>query len=458
MTTLARRLRTFDYFTLAFGAMVGAGWLVVMDDWLTRGGPAGAMLGFALGTLLLLPVGYAYSRMVMRFPDCASEITYTTQAFHPRVGFFAGWMMLLAYLIVCPWEAVAIGKIASHFIPALNTFPLYAFGGRVVYLPQVALGVALTALITWLNFRGIAITSKFQNWATSLFLILFALLALFGVSKGSFGNFSPGFGHAPIVSILLMLQVVPYFMTGFESVPKCSEESEEGYKTSHYARAIFTALIVGGGFYVVVIAVVAFVAPWQTVAQTGFATAAAFQHASGSAVLVNLIFAAAVVSLVKIFNANFVAAARMVFALGREGRLPYVFGRIHTRNQTPWAAVLFIGIVTIAASFGGDRLLVAISEVGSFASAVAWLATSASLAKLGNGRERMIAWAGVFVAGCFALLKVFPTIPGHFTSAEWTALAGWIAAGILSSASTSRKSEHVGTDVLVRTSGVKHRD
>ena len=42
MTRLARKLRVVDYFTLGFGTMVGAGWLVLMDDWLTRGGPAGA--------------------------------------------------------------------------------------------------------------------------------------------------------------------------------------------------------------------------------------------------------------------------------------------------------------------------------------------------------------------------------------------------------------------------------
>jgi basic amino acid/polyamine antiporter, APA family len=433
MTKLARRLHGFDYFTLAFGAMVGAGWLVVMDDWLSRGGPFGAMLGFTVGTLLLIPIGYAYSRMVRRFPDCGSEIVYTTTAFHPRVGFFAGWMMLLAYLIVCPWEAVAIGKIAGHFIPALNTFPLYEISGMPVYLPQVLLGIALTACLTWINFRGISLTARFQNWATSLFLLLFAVLVVFGGSKGSITNLQPAFGHAPMVSVLLMLQIVPYFMTGFESVPKCSEEAAEDFRASHYSRAIYTALIVGGGFYVLVIAVVAFVAPWQTTAKTGFATAAAFQHASGSRILVNLIFATAVMSLVKIFNANFVAAARLAFALGRSGNLPRVFGDVHGLHQSPWAAVLLIGGVTVAASFGGDRMLVSIAEVGSFASAVGWLATSASLAKLGAGRERMIAVVGVLVAASFAALKILPSVPGHFTSAEWIALSLWIGAGFASS-------------------------
>src|SRR6185295_13408690 len=42
-------LSTVEYFTFGFGSMIGVGWLVLMDDWLTRGGPAGGILGFLLG-------------------------------------------------------------------------------------------------------------------------------------------------------------------------------------------------------------------------------------------------------------------------------------------------------------------------------------------------------------------------------------------------------------------------
>ena len=100
MATLAHKLRITDYFTLAFGTMVGVGWLVLMDDWLGRGGPLGAALGFALGGLLLLPVGYVYGKWIERLPDAASEAAYTAQVFPPIVSFFTGWVMLLAYFIV----------------------------------------------------------------------------------------------------------------------------------------------------------------------------------------------------------------------------------------------------------------------------------------------------------------------------------------------------------------------
>src|SRR5262249_13069100 len=119
---LARTLRTTEYFSLAFGAMVGVGWLVVIDDWLSRGGPGGAMLGFLLGGLSLLPVAYVYGKFVREIPDASAEVAYATTVFPKSIGFGAGWLMTLAYLIVCPWEAVAIGKIAAYLFPSIQTF------------------------------------------------------------------------------------------------------------------------------------------------------------------------------------------------------------------------------------------------------------------------------------------------------------------------------------------------
>ena len=60
MPTLACELRATDYFTLGWGTMVGVGRLVIMDDWLLRGGVLGALLGFVIGGALLLPIGWVY--------------------------------------------------------------------------------------------------------------------------------------------------------------------------------------------------------------------------------------------------------------------------------------------------------------------------------------------------------------------------------------------------------------
>src|ERR1700747_1420039 len=198
MTTLARKLRLADYFALAFGTMVGVGWLVLMDDWLGRGGPLGAILGFSIGGILLLPVGYVYGQWVQRLPDAAGEAAYTAQVFPPIVSYFTGWMMLLAYFIVCPWEAVAVGKVAAYLGPALNSVELYQVAGQPVFLPRLALGILMTVFLGVLNYRGIRGSATFQRWTAGTVLVLFIVATAMGAGHGSLANLQPAFRAAPL--------------------------------------------------------------------------------------------------------------------------------------------------------------------------------------------------------------------------------------------------------------------
>jgi len=135
-TRLRGGLSTVEYFTFGFGTMIGVGWLVLMDDWLARGGPGGGMLGFAIGGLLLFPIAHTYGRLVRRIQDAGAEIAYTEGVFPAAISFAAGWTMVLSYAIVCPWEAVATGNLLARVFPALNTFQLYSVGGSAIYAPR----------------------------------------------------------------------------------------------------------------------------------------------------------------------------------------------------------------------------------------------------------------------------------------------------------------------------------
>jgi amino acid transporter len=431
MPTLARQLRIADYFTLAFGTMVGVGWLVLMDDWLGRGGPLGAALGFALGGLLLLPVGYVYGQWVQRLPDAASEAAYTAQVFPPIVSFFTGWIMLLAYFIVCPWEAVAIGKVAAYIFPSLNSFALYSIAGQPVYLPRLFLGIAMTVLLAILNYRGIRLSATFQNWTSSTVILIFLLLLALSVWRGSPSNFHPLFRASPLVSIVLTLQIVPYFLTGFESAPKCAEEANPEFKRAGYMRAIALALLVGAAFYALSIIAVSYVAPWQNLVGKRFATAIAFERALGARWPVTLILVMAFFGLFQCFNGNFVASSRLLFAYGRRQTIPTIFGRVHGRFQTPSVAILGIAVATVIGLLLGDALLVPVTEVGSMASAFGWTAACLSFWIIEpNPRMRVVAGFGILISFLLFVMKLFPVFPGHFSAAEWIALGIWLAAGL----------------------------
>jgi APA family basic amino acid/polyamine antiporter len=431
MTTLARKLRLIDYFALAFGVMVGTAWLVVMDDILQRGGPLGALLGFTLGALMLLPIGYVYGQLIRAIPDSAAEAAYVARFFPPIVSFATGWMVFLSYFLTCPFEALAAGRITGYLFPSLNSVVLYRLGGRPIYLPHLILGLIIIFLLTWLNYRGIQASASLGKVTTFTFLALVVIFALAGAKHGAASNFHPLFSHSPLLSILLVWQVVPWLLGGFESVGKCVEEASPDFRRNGFFLAIALTILVGLAFFWVVISSVAYVTPWQSLkSYQQFPTALAFEQALHAHWIVNLIMASALVALLQAFNANLVASSRLLFAMGRRNLLAHRMGHIHPLNRTPSTAVIAVGTASALTMLLGEAGLVPILEVGAAVSAIGWMAGCASYwCMKPSFRGRAAAMFGLLVTSLMVLVKVVPVIPGHFTRYEWMALAVWAGLG-----------------------------
>jgi amino acid transporter len=400
-----------------------------------RGGPAGAMLGFLGGALLLLPIARTYGRLVRVIPDAGTEIAYTERVFPRAVSFAAGWMMVLAYAIVCPWEAVAIGNLLARLFPAMNDIVLYSVAGKAITLPRLIAGLGLTAGIGILNYRGIRTSGRFQDFTTLGLLACFAIFVVLGFARGSPANVTPLFAPVgPLVSVLLVAQIVPYFMTGFESIPKASEEARPGLDLGTLSRLITLAVVAGGLFYVLVVGVVAWVHPWPDLVAQHLGTEAAFARAFGTPWIARLILAGALLSLFKVVNGNFVAATRLLYALGRRRLVHPALGEVDPRFGTPSRAIVLVTVLAGAAAFLGDALLVPITEVGAAVSAVGWLATCLAFLALarrsGDRSGTRMAAVGVLVSSTIVLMKVIPAVPGSFGGAEWVALAAWCALGL----------------------------
>jgi len=131
-------------FALAFGTMVGVGWLVLMDDWLGRGGPLGAILGFALGGILLLPVGYVYGSGYSVFLMRREKQPITAQV-------FSAACKLLHRLDDAAriFHRLPVGSgggrqaCGVHLSIAEFGFELYRVAGQPVFLPRLALASGL---------------------------------------------------------------------------------------------------------------------------------------------------------------------------------------------------------------------------------------------------------------------------------------------------------------------------
>jgi amino acid transporter len=264
-----------------------------------------------------------------------------------------------------------------------------------------------------------------------MFLTLVIIFALAGAKHGSVSNFYPLFSHAPLLSILLVWQVVPWLVSGFESVGKYAEEANPNFEGRDFSVAILLTIFAGLTFFWVVIGAVSYVAPWQSLSSNQqFPTAVAFERALHAHWIVVLIMGSALVALVQAFNANMVASSRLLFAMSRRNLLNPSMSRVHPVNQTPSTAVISVGVATAVAIFLGEALLIPILEVGAVTAAVAWMAACASYYRMKPPWPRRAAAVfGLLVTSIMILVKVVPLVPGHFTSHEWIALAIWGALG-----------------------------
>ena len=259
------------------------------------------------------------------------------------------------------------------------------------------------------------------------------IFALAGAGHGSVANFHPLFSHAPLISIFLVWQIVPWLLSGFESVGKYSEEASSDFKTSGFSVAIGLTIFTGLAFFWVVISSVAFVAPRQALdTNQQFPTAVAFERALHAHWIVVLIMASAMVALVQAFNANLIASSRLLFAMARRRLLVPQLEYIHPRNQSPTIAVIVVGVATALTMFLGEAGLVPILEVGALSSALGWMAGCVSFYCMKpDWRGRAAAIFGILITSSMVFAKVAPIVPGHFTVYEWIALAIWAVIGAM---------------------------
>ena len=104
-------LKTRDALTLAFGAMIGWSWVLMTGVWVETAGSLGTLIAFAVGGLAISLIGLTYSELVAAMPQAGGEHVYTHRALGAGWSFVCTWALLLAYVNVCLFEAVALPSL-----------------------------------------------------------------------------------------------------------------------------------------------------------------------------------------------------------------------------------------------------------------------------------------------------------------------------------------------------------
>lgn len=450
--SLERSIPFAHYIAIGVGVIVGVGWVVYSGQWLASGGPLGAILAFALGGLLLLPVGYCYAELTAALPLAGGELSFSYMAFGKLAGFLTAWALALNYVFVTPFETIAIGTLLETLAPGVATDALYYVGAggadSRVALSTVIPELLVGGFLLWLNFSGAKSSTRFQ------LLLVYGMLACTivftgaALLKGDIANLHPLFaphegtsGWAAIgASIVSVLVVVPFFMAGFDTIPQAAEESGAGMDPRQLGVAILVSIIAGATFYVLIILAVSISMPWTVSSKLPMTTAAVFKEAFGYEWAAKLVIFTALLGLVSTLNGMYIAASRLIFSLGRGGLLPHWFAGVHPVHHTPVNALAFVGAISLIGPFVGKWALIPIVNCNSFMFTIALAVTCASaimLRKTAPGLARpyraktFLLYAGLIVSLLLLALMLAPQSPGRIGDLELAIAAGWMGFGLI---------------------------
>ncbi len=384
--TLKQEIGKVGFFCLAFGAMIGVGWVTAMGPWLRTAGPVGASIGFAIGGMLMLLIGFCYAEVTAMLPVSGGEVAYAYKAFDSSKSFIVGWFLSFGYISVSAFEAISIGKIMSYLFPTIDRWPLYAISGDQIYGSHLLLALIFVSIITWINYVGVQGSMRFQIYLTMAFLFIVVCVVVAGFAHSDVSNLKPYFVHSGDAGIwggiLGVFATVPFWLVGFDTIPQGAEEAKASVSYRTIGILILVSIIAAVIFYILLIISTSMIGNWQSLLDAELLTAKAFELAFGSPWVVNGILVAILIGLLTSWNGFFLAGSRVLFAMGRGRIIVPHLGKSHPKYKTPYNAVLFSGVVTLAASLLGRGAMVAFVDVGSFCIAAAFLGVSFSFLKL----------------------------------------------------------------------------
>jgi len=283
----------------------------------------------------------SYGRMANAFPEAGSTYTYTAKALRPTVGFFAGWALMLDYILIPMLSVIFVGLTANKVWPEA---------------PYWAWALVAAAGITAINLGGIRVTSR-ANYITSaimaaslIWFIALAIKALHaGVGAGVFISTRPFFNPQTFAlgDIVNTTSLAVLSFIGFDGISTLAEDAKEPRRD--IARATVLVCLVAGVLFMIESYLAQMVWPDYTTfspVETAFMDVG--KLVGGAALFFFFSFVLVVAGIASAITGQ-AGASRLLCGLGRDGVLPYrIFGHVSPRLGTPINSVLLMGAVHLA--------------------------------------------------------------------------------------------------------------
>ena len=447
-TGFNRVLNTLDVLVVAFGAMIGWGWVVASGQWILSGGALGTALGFVIGGLMIFVVGLTYAELTSAMPKCGGEHVFSYVAFGPVGSFICTWAIILGYLGVVCFEAVSFPTILQYLFPGMMKGYLYTVAGFDVYLSWVIIAVVMAALIMLINIRGTKKAAVLQTILTLTIATVGIILIAGSAFQGNIENLEQqafvGESTTSILeSILKVAIMTPFFLFGFDVIPQAAEEIKVPLKKLGKLMLLSIGLAVL--FYALVVLAIGFVMNHEQIQEsmstTGLVTADAMAIAFSSKFMAKVLILGGLCGIVTSWNSFLIGGSRALFSMAESRMLPGRFARIHSEYKTPVLALLLLGVISMIAPLFGRAMLIWIVDAANFACCLAYCIVALSFMRIRKIRPelkrpfclkngRLVGVIAILMSGFMAFMYVMPGTSCTLTWQEWIIVGGWAGLGL----------------------------
>ncbi|GAA5175952.1 APC family permease [Modicisalibacter zincidurans] len=440
--TLVRVLARGDVLALAFGAMIGWGWIVLTGNAILDGGSLGAILAFILGGIAVLLVGLTYAELAAAMPKVGGEHVYSYRALGHFASFLCTWSIVLGYVSVVSFEAVALPTVFEQLLPGYDVGLLWTVAGWDVKATWVAVGVIGSLAMMAINYLGISTAALVQKLVTGLILVVGVLFITGALFAGDGVNMAPLFNHQAsggwAGGIMAVLVLVPFLFVGFDVIPQAAEEIDLPFRD--IGKVLIIAVLMAVAWYSLIILGTSLMLDHEALTTSSLsvpdAMAAVFASPWGSKLMV----LAGIAGIITSWNAFYIGGSRAIYALAHAGMLPAFLGKLHPIYKTPTNAIVMIGALSSIAPFLGRPAMVWLVDAGGLGIVIAYLFVALSFMVLRSREpqmERPFRVAGGKLVGGLAVVLSFamaclylPGSPSALTAVEWLVFGGWMIFGL----------------------------
>ena len=439
----------WDILVMAFGAMIGWGWVISTGDWIKTGGAVGAALGFALGGVMIFFVGLTYAELTPAMPQCGGEHVFSFRAMGPTGSFICTWAIIYGYAGVVCFEACAFPTIIGYIWPGFMQGYLYTVAGFDIYASWLLVAVIMAFLMTYVNIRGVKTAAKFQSVLTIIIGVAGIILIASSAVTGNIDNLTSqafvGDGPISFKNVIAVAVITPFFYIGFDVIPQAAEEINVPLKK--IGKIMLLSIIMAVAFYALVILAVGFELSPDEITEamntgTGLVSADAIAKAFSAKAMADVLIIGGMCGILTSWNSFLVGGSRALFSMAESYMVPKFLGKLHPKYKTPVNALYLIGAFSILAPFAGRKMLVWVSDAGNVGCVLAYCMVSISfliLRKKAPDMKRPYKVKHYKIVGCLAivlsagmlLMYVIPGSGSTLAPQEWALLLGWIALGVV---------------------------